>query len=293
MAVDQQGGEGDQEGEAHDVVAALAGLGLDHHPRVEDQRRGDQRRRADLVGAADAPGGEQGDRQPAEVDQRREPVALHQDDPGGVDQLRALRVEPGGEPQRVGEEQVDGRVVLGDPRRQRHVVPGGVAAEHPLVEAELGGEGPLGDREGGDRERDPQRGRLHLGGGDRLSVARRLAPAEQRRQQADRDADDDDPAEPQDAERAEQLQRDDQQRDGDRHVGEAGERAGELGDDPAPQPVAAEADGGEDADHGEAADDVGAERGSHRRGMLVARRDAGYCEGAGMRQETPVPARPQ
>ena len=41
---------------------------------------GDQRRRADLVGAADAPGGEQRDRQPEEVDQRREPVALEEDD---------------------------------------------------------------------------------------------------------------------------------------------------------------------------------------------------------------------
>ncbi len=46
---------------------------------------------------------------------------------------------------------------------------------------------------------------------------------------------------------------------------------------------------------GEAAADVGAEGGGHRRGMLFAAPGgAGYSEAAaGMRQETPVPARPQ
>ena len=101
--------------------------------------------------------------------------------------------------------------------------------------------------------------------------------------------------EPQDAERAEQLQREDQQRDRDRRVGEPGQRAGEFGHDPAPQPVAAEADGGDDADHGEAAADVGAEGGGHGRGMLFAAPGRGPRSRPrrGMRQETPVPARPQ
>ncbi len=38
VGVDQEGDEGDQEGEAHDVVSPLAGLGFDHHPRVEHDR---------------------------------------------------------------------------------------------------------------------------------------------------------------------------------------------------------------------------------------------------------------
>ena len=93
----------------------------------------------------------------------------------------------------------------------------------------------------------------------------------------------------------EQLQREDQQGDGDRDVGEAGERAGEFGHDPAPQPVAAEAERRDDADHGEAAADVGAEGGGHRRGMLfaapVGTELGGRARGCGRRR--PVPARPQ
>ena len=56
----------------------------------------------------------------------------------------------------------------------------------------------------------------------------------------------------------------------DRRVGEPRQGAGEFRHDPAPQPVAAEAERGDDADHGEAAADVGAEGGGHRRGMLFA-----------------------
>ena len=138
VAVDQEGGEGEQEGEAHDVVAPLAGLGLDHHPGVEDDRRRDQRRRADLVGAADAPGGEQRDREPDEVDQRREPVALEEDDRRRRGPARSWRVEPGGEPQRVGEVQVDVECSWAIRRREGHVVPGRVAAEHAVVEARAG-----------------------------------------------------------------------------------------------------------------------------------------------------------
>ena len=105
-------------------------------------------------------------------------------------------------------------------------------------------------------------------------TSRRLAgrhpPAEQRGAEADRDAADDRPAEGEDAQRAQQLQREDQQRGGDRRVGEAGQRAGELGHDPAPQPVAAEAERRDDADRRQAAAEVGAEGGGHGRGMLFA-----------------------
>ena len=174
MAVDHEGREGDQEGEAHDVVAALARLQVDQHPRGEDQGRGNQRRRADLVGATDAPRGEQGDRQPAEVDQRREPVVVHQQDPGRVDQFRALRVKPGNETQRVGVEQVDRRVFLGHPRREGHVVPGGIPPEHPLFEAEQRRDAPLGDGDRGDPQRDPQ-GALSATFGAAIAVASRGA----------------------------------------------------------------------------------------------------------------------
>ena len=201
--------------------------------------------------------------------------------PAGVDELGALRVVPGGEPQRVGEVEVDGRPFLGDPRREGHVVPGGVAAEHALVEAELGGEGPLGDGEGGDADREQQEDRLHLRGFDFAAVLRRFAPADPGGEQADADADEDRPADREDAERAEQLEREDEQGDGDRHVGEPRQRPGELGHDPAPQPVAAEADGGEDADQREAAAYIGAEGGGHRRGMVFA---AAGRAGAGPRR---------
>ena len=105
------------------------------------------------------------------------------------------------------------------------------------------GEGPLGDGEGGDAERDQERDLLHLRGGDFAPRPRgALRQPSQRRQQADADADDDDPAGAQDAQRAEQLQREDQQRGRDRGVGEPRQGAGEFRHDPAPQPVAAEAD---------------------------------------------------
>jgi hypothetical protein len=154
VAVDDEGDEGHQHRDRHDVVASLAGLGEHHHSGVEDQRRSDQRRRSDAVGPSDAPSGKQPDRKPSEVEQWREEVVVDDDDPNPVDQLRSRGVKPDHEPHRVGEVQVHDRRVLREPSRERHVVPGGVAAEHPLVEAELRGKGPLGDRERGDRDCD-------------------------------------------------------------------------------------------------------------------------------------------
>ena len=89
-------------------------------------------------------------------------------------------------------------------------------------------------------------------------------------------------------------QREDEQGDRDRRVGEPRQGARELRHDPAPQPVAAEADGRDDADHGQTAAYVGAEGGGHRRGMVLAGRGCAAARRApGIRQETPVPARPQ
>ena len=197
---------------------------------------------------------------------------LEEDDRRSVDQFGALRVEPGGEAQRVGVVQVDGRVFLGHPRRERHVVPGGVAAEHPLVEVELGREGPLGHREGGDPEGEPE---ARPSGPPGRSTSRRPAGAIRQPSSA--------ASRPtamlkktiQPSRRMLSVPRISSERtskrDRERRVGEAGQGPREFGDDPAPQPVAAEAESGDDADHGEAAGYVGAEGGCHRRGMLVAR----------------------
>ena len=46
------------------------------------------------VGPADATGGEEGDRQPAEVEEERQRVALGEQDPDPVEELGVLRVEP-------------------------------------------------------------------------------------------------------------------------------------------------------------------------------------------------------
>ena len=105
---------------------------------------------------------------------------------GGVDQLGARRVEPGGQPQRVGVVEVDRRVFLGDERREGHVVPGGVAAEHAEVEARLGREGPLGDGQGGDAEGDQQGDVLHPRRRHFAPRRRRLSSARARRRRGRR-----------------------------------------------------------------------------------------------------------
>jgi hypothetical protein len=186
-------------------------------------------------------------------------------------------------------------VFLRHRRREGHVVPGGVAAEHPLVERELRGEGPLGDREGGDRDGDDQGGVLNPRRRHFAPSLGRFPVAEQRRQQADPDAEEDDPAEPQQAQGAEDLERDDEHGDTEGGVAEPRQSAREFGHDPASQPVAAEAVRRDDPDHGEAADYVGAEVRCHGRVMLFAAAPATPAQGvaAGMLQATPVPFRPQ
>src|ERR1044072_8581874 len=75
-------------------------------------------------------------------------------------------VDPGGEAQGMGEVEGQARPLLRDPGREGHVVPSRVAAEHAGVEAELGREGPLGNRPGSDAEGDPEGQRRELRGGD-------------------------------------------------------------------------------------------------------------------------------
>ena len=127
-------------------------------PVSSDQRDRDQRQRGDPVGPADAPGRQQGDAEPAEVDQRREQVAVQQRDPRRVQQLGVLGVEPV-EVERVGEVQPPERALLGDPRRERPVVPEGVEGEHPPGPDVLEAGRPVGGQERGDRRaRSPSAG---------------------------------------------------------------------------------------------------------------------------------------
>ena len=101
---------------------------------------------AGAVGPPDAPGGEQGAAEPAEVEQRREAVAVEGEDPDAVQQLGVLRVEPGEELRRD-EVEVEGRVALGEDGGERAVVPGGVEAGDPGVEDEPHAHRPVGDDE--------------------------------------------------------------------------------------------------------------------------------------------------
>ena len=158
-----------------------------------------------------------------------------------VDQLGALWVEPGGEPQRIGEVQVDRRVSCAN-RAEKGMWYQVVSPPNmPWSRAELRREGPLGDGEGGDCEGDQQGDFLHLRSARlrRSSRGAWLQPSSAA-SRPDRDADDDDPAQPQDAQRAEQLEAEDQQAGAERDLGEPGQGPGELRHDPAPQPVAAE-----------------------------------------------------
>jgi hypothetical protein len=155
VAGDQEGDHRQQEEEAGDVVGRVARLRPDDHVGVEHHRGGEQGGGPDRVGTADAPGGEQREAEPGEVDQRREEVAVERDDSDGVQELGVLRIEPGGELERVGEVKGADRGVLREPSREGHVVPGGVLVVHAGVEALLGRDRPVGD--------DQQRG----GNGDR------------------------------------------------------------------------------------------------------------------------------
>ena len=131
------------------------------------------------VGPADAPGGEEGDRQPAEVEEQRERVAPRQQDPDRVQQLRVLRVEP------VREDRLDvvhpgDRVALGHVRRERHVVPERVEVEDAPVQRVLRRQRPVRDdqRDDADHRRAATKA---LSGGWRRGADRRCGGRSHRR----------------------------------------------------------------------------------------------------------------
>ena len=91
---DQDRDRREQQGRGHQVV--LGGARLAHHERValQHDRGGHHSERSAAPGPTDAPGSQEGDRQPAEVDEQRQRVAVGEQDPGRVQQFGVLRVEP-------------------------------------------------------------------------------------------------------------------------------------------------------------------------------------------------------
>ncbi len=138
---------GEQQRGHGEVVLGGARLTHDQDVALEQDRDGDDAQVAAAVGAPDAPGGEEGDRQPAVVDEDREGVAVGDEDPGRVQQLRVLGVEPVGE-DRLGMMEAGDGVALGDFRREGHVVPERVEVEHASVQGGVCGQAPVGDHEG-------------------------------------------------------------------------------------------------------------------------------------------------
>ena len=122
---------------------------------LEQDRHGGDAEMAAAVGPADAPGGEEGDRQPAEVDEQRERVAVDEQDPDPVQQLGVLRVEPVGEDGLVVVEAED-RVALGDVRREGHVVPERVEVEDAAAQGVVDRQAPVGDDQGDDSDGDQE-----------------------------------------------------------------------------------------------------------------------------------------
>ncbi len=127
--LDEQGDRGHQQRDADDVVQRAARVVEDELRRGEQHRGTDHRERRDTERAADAPRGQQRERQPEQVHERREHVAAHEHDAERVQELRGRRIEHG---QRVAVGVVQPRRPAGleETRRDRHVVPEGVGGAH-------------------------------------------------------------------------------------------------------------------------------------------------------------------
>ena len=182
-----------------------------------------------------------------------------------MEELRTLRVEPDGQPQRIGVVEVVGRALLDEPGGRGHVVPGGVATEHALVQVELRREAPLGDDPGGDADRYQECPAGNGRRGDFLYITTGEAVPDTGCGEGDEYAAGDDPAEREDRESAEQLERKKQERDRDRDLGEPREGTREFGHDPAPEPVSAQPQGQGDTQNGGGSDYVAGEGRGHAR----------------------------
>ena len=107
-----------------------------HVVRVRGSGRPRERGHQDHAGAdrvdPGARAGEEGDAEPAEVEEQRERVALRKQDADRVQQLRVLGVEPVGE-DGLGVVQARDGVAMGHFHREGHVVPEGVEVEDAAV----------------------------------------------------------------------------------------------------------------------------------------------------------------
>ena len=142
--VEEDRDRGQDQRRGDEVVLCGTGLADDQGVALEDDRGGGDAERPTVVRPPDAPGGEERDRQPAEVEEQRERVALGEKDPDPVQQLRVLRVEPVGE-DRLGVGVAGDRVALGEIGRVGHVVPEGVEVEDAAVQRVLCCQAPVGE----------------------------------------------------------------------------------------------------------------------------------------------------
>ena len=174
--VDEDRDRRQQQGARGEVV--LRRPGLAHYQRValEQDRRGGHGEVAAAVGAPDAPGGEESESKPSEVDEQRERVPAGQQDPDRVQQLRVLRVEPVGE-DRVRVVHPGHGVALHHVDGEGQVVPERVEVEDASVQGLLGGQAPVSEDHSYDADCDhegqgaPAGGSCRRGGGASLHCA--------------------------------------------------------------------------------------------------------------------------
>ena len=248
--VDQDRRGREQERDGDGVRRRRAGLARDHRAGVHRDRHSGQVRGRDAVRAADAPGGQQRHAEPAEVDQRAEDVPVEEHDARRVQQLGVLRVEPV-QVEGVDEVHPPDRPGVRDPRRERPVVPERVEGEHAPAPDVLEAGGPVRGDEGGG-ERAP----TTSGEGGSPGPAGRRVPCwrfirgirEERTSDAEVDAQtdcerrDDQDGGNEDAEGAEQLEQDGEQRDAEHGLRQPGRwplpprQQAPRGDAPPPAP---------------------------------------------------------
>ena len=260
--IDQNRHRAQHERDADDVVERLPRLELDQHLSPEGDRAADQALRAQAVGAADAVRGQQAEREEAEVEQRREDVAVVGEQRDRMQDLRVRRVV-GGEEDRV-EVVDDGEVAaVREPDRLRHVVPEGVGAVHAPGEASERrhhpGGGDRSARRGGEPDRHAcRRGRGRRGGGAR-APARVDAPADEQADPGERDAGDEHRHLAVGPERPQNLCEPDQRRDPEHRLGQARRGAAPPGEDRGPNPPGRKCNRPQHHRQNQGADQVGAE----------------------------------
>ncbi len=238
IGVDQDRGGGQEEEQPHRVVLGVPRLVEKQHVGVQHQSHRHDRDRTAAVDPRKGPGGEQAERRPADVEQRREEIVAEEEDPGRVEQLRVLRVEPDRQVEDLGEVERADLVVLDEAGREGRVLPGRVGQVHADVEAGLRRHRPVGDHQDCCRDRGAERIRP-----DRRRGQRRPLPC---RSEGHPDCATGDQAGEQDPPRAveaddpNELEDDHQQREAEHDLGEPCRGAREAG-----QEAAAHADGGE------------------------------------------------